>query len=221
MIPVYNHVSALQRRVMCALSKIMSDSETISVHDGHLIQSTIKSVPIHLVRPAIYSLILMDYISEGLENGDRYYIFTPKGAEYVFDILQEDAGDSRLGAQGDQLVAVDSVTLEIIPASDRFVSPDHNSKEYIEAQEALKTLVEDVRGSNNLVADPKEKLAIELEIANLKSAFEQPMVRVARFWEATRKNGIVGWLGERVANAIVRASAARALEAICKFFGFI
>jgi hypothetical protein len=104
------------------------------------------------------------------------------------------------------------VEAEAAPASDRFVSFDHNSAPFKEATNALEQLAEAVRGSNELFADPEERLAVAEEVSSIRHLIARASVRIAAVQQA--RNGLLKWLVKAAAGAIVGHWALVAMTAL-------
>ena len=65
--------------------------------------------------------------------------------------------------------ALDTVASEI-PAADRFVTIDHNSKSYIETEKYIDELVNTVQRANDLEISAEERAAVIEEIGAIKRA---------------------------------------------------
>ena len=69
------------------------------------------------------------------------------------------------------VAAITPLSTDPIPAADRFVAIDHNSPAFVQADEALDTLANAVRGSNDLFANADERLAVASEVTGSERLF--------------------------------------------------
>ena len=154
-------------------------------------------------------------ILPGLAQPDRQYVYWEIGPKGL-DSWHSTRAQKRGGVEE----SVVEKNNEEIPASDRFVSLNHNAPEYTEAREAFDSLANAVDGANDLFADANEKMAVLSEIRFLKENIEKPSVRIAQFWQAINRPGILAWLAEQTSSAIVRDGAVKLVSEIAKIFGF-
>ena len=101
-----------------------------------------------------------------------------------------------------------------VPAADRFVSLEDNRHEIQEARRAVDDLASLLKGSNNLFADPEERLYVLREVGLLQSSLSGPTVRLATLWQATVESGPIRWLAKESASAAVKAAVERAVAAL-------
>lgn len=107
-----------------------------------------------------------------------------------------------------------------IPASDRFVSLDHNSRDFNEAIETLEKIADRVEKSNELIADKAQRLAIIREVNGLKELIQQPSVRAVTIWHSIKGSGVLAWLTVHGSDAVLNALAVEAVGHMLKIFGW-
>ena len=110
---------------------------------------------------------------------------------------------------------------ENVPASDRFVSLNHNQPEVQEAQMALHELAEAVRGANGLFANPDDRLFVLSEVEALRASLGGARAHVASLWHATRESAPIAWLAKESASGVVKAAAERAFGAVLTLVRFL
>ena len=120
----------------------------------------------------------------------------------------------------DYYVDEESDTKVQIPASDRFVSIDHNSAELIEAVNKLVELEERVDFSNEFAADNEQRLAIKQELAGIRELLSGSKVRIASIFAAVSGSGILRWLAAHASDAILSSIAGQTISLLSKAFGF-
>jgi hypothetical protein len=136
------------------------------------------------------------------DNDTSYYEISSYYADDLWEMSQ------KLSADGIQ-----------IPASDRFVQLDHNSKEFKETISKLEEIEERVQKSNDLVADKSERLAIIREVKTLRENLNEKVVRTGSILASTRDSGILLWLSQHCSDAVLNVLAAEAISHILKLFG--
>ena len=97
-----------------------------------------------------------------------------------------------------------------VPTSDRIVTLDHNSDSFLHATAALEETLACLRGNNEMDADDKARIELELD-SGLK------MIKAAKIRIHAVRVMLVGalkWLVDRFASAVVGIAAAKALPAI-------
>jgi hypothetical protein len=119
------------------------------------------------------------------------------------------ASDTKIAAA----VATDE-TDRTAPAADRFVTFDHNSAAFKEADSSLEQLAEAVRGSNELFANPDDRIAVAVEVSSIRTLIGGASVRIAAVQLAIAENGIIQWLAREAASGAVRAAATLAVGAL-------
>jgi len=136
-------------------------------------------------------------------------------------IIQRPPPDNRESTTGHQNSSASSEVIVQIPAADRFVTINHNSLEYRKTVQALDVLTEAVRGSNELFANPDDRLAVSVEISDLKQAISGASVRLSRIWAAAQASGVLGGLAREASSGAVRAAAALAIGGLLKLVGLV
>jgi hypothetical protein len=142
--------------------------------------------------------VASSYIDAGL-----WVLITGKGAERAEQIRAE-----RGASSGEQ---------EYVPASDRFVTIDHNSTEYKETEEALKATIEAVRGNNEYgESDPDDR---EQRLAELEAGITllRPL-RVALEKIRSVLLPPLKYLGKKFADNAIGALASAAVGALLLLF---
>ena len=115
----------------------------------------------------------------------------------------------------------DSVSAELIPAADRFVSLDHNSREYREAVDAVAVLADTIRVTNSpIFADEGQRLAVLSEVNGIQGLLKATTVRVAAVWQAVREHGVLRWLASAGAGGVLGNVAYDALKALSNLIGW-
>ena len=110
------------------------------------------------------------------------------------------------------VAAITPLSTDPIPAADRFVAIDHNSPAFVQADEALDTLANAVRGSNDLFANADERLAVASEVTGLREAIRAKAVRIAAVVSAIKDNGVIAFLARESTSAAIRFLATKAIE---------
>lgn len=117
-------------------------------------------------------------------------------------------GDSGLEAQGSS---------GSIPASDRFVVIDHNSKSYRETSESIEKVRTAVTQANDLFATEGEKLEVLSELSNLQKLFSGETLRIGALKQYTEGSGTLPYLYQKAKDGIVGSAAWECLQKIVKF----
>lgn len=190
--------------------------------DGYIAEDRIHRVAEHgynpgLARAGIAGLVENGYLRESTIdtgiNGPtlKCWEFTPRAAEYIFDRIS-------IASQADD-GQVDDKGADRIPAADRFVAVNHNSDDYLVAKKAIQDLAEAVRGSNDLFANPDERLLVVSEIEAVVSYLTHAKIRAAYVWSATRLPAVIGWLAKEAGSGIIRDFATKAIKALLALVG--
>ena len=108
----------------------------------------------------------------------------------------------------------------VIPASDRFVSTKDNQPEIDAATRKLDELKDRIKNSNELKANPEERLALSQEVTALQEALKNPVVRLSSIWNAVKNNGVMIYLSTHGGDAVLKALAVEAVNHIFKAFGW-
>jgi len=105
-----------------------------------------------------------------------------------------------------------------VPAADRIVSLDHNSKAFDEFEAALRELGEAIRKSNDfgkMSSGEVENAKDEILQIDLKE--KRQWVRPAHIWQVAKSTLL--WISERAAGAVTGALAVSALAALARLLG--
>lgn len=113
-----------------------------------------------------------------------------------------------------------SPPLPSIPASNRFVSINHNTIEIEQTLEALNKLDERLLTSNELSVSPEERNALSKEVRAFRDALQQQVVRVDQVWNAVKGNGIIVALMTHTSDAMLVAIAEQIVGHLTKTFGW-
>ncbi len=153
-----------------------------------------------IVNHAISSLVTKDFLiyKENLGWSVPSYL-----ADDVYDSVQS----------GFELPPLPS---EPVPASDRFVTINHNSPDYADADASLAVLVEEVRGNNSLFADSEQRLAVLSEVQNIRSALKASTIRTAVASAITATCSTLTRFTTDFFNGTIRAAATKVLEYVIK-----
>lgn len=123
---------------------------------------------------------------------------------------------SSSGLNPNTVFAADAAEATIIPASDRFVTLDHNAPAYADAVAKIAELTQAVRGANDLFANADDRLAVLSEIEGIGAMLRQKVVRVGAVAQLARQEGTLAYLAAKtgvIGNA--------AYDLIKFFLGFI
>ena len=228
--------SKLQGRFMTELAIVMIQGG-LSFFAEHDVDNFIfPRIARPFVRPGIESLFQGGFLKEGRdESGELVWQFTPRGADYLYDIdeindsslfeIQRNDDNELVTTQTEiQRTANDANNppfgiIDSVPDSDRFVPLNHNSHEYQEAKASIHALAEAVRGSNDLFADPNQRLLVVSEIEEVGKYLDHPIVRVATIWSTTRLPAVIGWLSKEASSGIIRDFAVKAIKALLAVVG--
>lgn len=101
-----------------------------------------------------------------------------------------------------------------IPASDRFVTLDHNQPEVQAARAAVNDLVERVEGANDLFANDEDRLVAIREVKSLRDALAAPRQRLAALWQATQESSVISFIAREAAGGVVGEVALKVLAAV-------
>jgi len=105
-----------------------------------------------------------------------------------------------------------------IPASDRVVSPDHNSPEYRDFEAAHEKLADKLRRSNDLREFSAEELVIaRSEVAAIGEEARKSTFRSLRLWEIAKTT--IFWIVEKAVDGIIKALAVGVLIALAQVLG--
>jgi|TARA_Y100001001_G_C7914023_1_gene276258 hypothetical protein len=122
----------------------------------------------------------------------------------------------------DQVVAerdlLDHLRGAEIPASDRIVRPDHNSKEFKDFEAVHENLTDKFRRSNDLREFTSDEIEIaKSEIAEIGVEGRKSNFRAEHLW--LKAKSALLWVAEKAADGIVKALAVALLVAIASLIG--
>jgi hypothetical protein len=203
--------------------------------DGRILESAITKIspnnfPPAFARAAASELIAKNYLKNTvIKNQPSSYIakldpsletiqisyleLTHKGVLLVYE-KKFSINDNGLIDNSDSLSDD-----QIIPASDRFVTLNHNSGDYQAAIDALTEIGSKIDGANDTGIDTDERKSIGQEIRALAEGLSQRVVRLARYADAISPRGFLHWLGEKLAGHALEATLKAALAALKSLFG--
>jgi uncharacterized protein YegP (UPF0339 family) len=105
-----------------------------------------------------------------------------------------------------------------IPAADRLVSPNHNSKEFKNFEVAQEKLADKLRRSNDLRDFESEELAVALhEVSAIGDEARKSSLRVERLWNMAKNT--LFWIFEKTVDGVIKALAVGALIALAALLG--
>lgn len=105
-----------------------------------------------------------------------------------------------------------------IPAADRIVRIDHNSKESKEFSAALQKLTESIRTSNDFGNFTEEEVeAVKFEVSMIDPGERQQWVRPSYIWQVAKSTLL--WIADKAAGAVIGALALAALAALAMLLG--
>jgi hypothetical protein len=191
------------------------DLDRISKRDLRVNRS--RNIPSILFNGALDSLLKRGMLEKIYEGEEEFWVLTGKGALFAYE-KQVTSNQIANKGDGDRIIATANVEQDI-PAADRFVSVDHNSRQFSDADQALEKLEESIKDSNELSVQPDERLALMREIAGFRDYIKLPSVRVSAIWSAVSGSGTLGWLRSQSLSGIVQAAAQAAVNALLKLVG--
>lgn len=103
---------------------------------------------------------------------------------------------------------------QLAPASDRFVTFDHNSSDFGSAVAALDVVIQGIEGSNELHADADERLALRREVEGLKVLISEPKARLIAVWSAVQENSALQWVAKQASGGVLGNAAYDAIKYI-------
>jgi hypothetical protein len=184
-----------------------------SVSIDSVFQTVISQTSEEFFQAAIEHLLTNRLISYAADSSNEIKI-TPEGITYVDSEL--DNPDSYICDINDRRPAASRTS---IPASDRFVEIDHNSKEYQDVLQTKERLLEELRKSNSFAATPEDE--VEKTITEIEAGY--------RLLDAKRVNptvvkALLGaaliYVATKFADEPVGELAAMAWQAVKNLFGF-
>jgi DNA-binding HxlR family transcriptional regulator len=174
-------------------------------HDGTLREGALSNaatidVPRGILRSRLMELESAGYLDRKIDTYPQgstikpevYWIMTSKGVDFCNNTETENPA--------------------LIPAADRFVSFDDNTKGLQEAQLALTELSEAIRGANGLFANHDERILVSQEINYIKEIISNPNVHLSALWDATNNNTTLQFLAKQTFVVVVRELAARVIS---------
>ncbi len=229
----------LHRVQWCVLGLLLHEFDTHPsagfVSMRHLISDVIGGFSKREIETGVGELLEWELISEDIVPPDEpgmsaepYYGITPKGVHYL--LSKWDAFfDTQYGLLGDlpdeigdtiaKILRLDEdLPGNVVPASGRYVTLDHNSVEYQEAIKSVDVLIELVRTDNvyaesapdereGVLATLKHGLAILGDRVTDVGAIRATLLRTAHY------------LASKFGDAVIGAAAAACLAAIGKLLG--
>lgn len=105
-----------------------------------------------------------------------------------------------------------------VPAADRVVRLDHNSKVFEDFKVAFEKLEEGLRTSNDIRGLSSNELdAAKSEVAQIGIEYKRQWIRPSHLWRVARSTLL--WLAEKLVDAVVGALALTALAALATLLG--
>lgn len=136
---------------------------------------------------------------------DKYNKYNALGAGWLLEALQN-------------IQATDTVSNIVIPASDRIVTLDDNSKEFKTVQADLSSLITGVKASNSFGdEDPEEKDAVLADMAAGQELLNAGHFWVKSLWETLIK--ALKLLIKKFGDAGIGQTASKLLEELTKLLG--
>ena len=106
----------------------------------------------------------------------------------------------------------------IIPAADRLVAPDHNSREYRDFDETHKRLSQMLLQANDLREfETKELMVARKELDVIGSEVREPSFRAEHLWTIAKSTFL--WIAEKAADGVIKALAVAALFGLAALLG--
>ena len=106
----------------------------------------------------------------------------------------------------------------IVPASDRIVSPDHNSREFREFEQSHERLADRLRRANDLPEFSSEELELARnEVERLGEEAARPTFRAEYLWNVGKSTLL--WIAEKAIDGIIKALAVGTLIALATLLG--
>jgi hypothetical protein len=192
-----------------------------------------QDVSIREVEPHIRSGDLLDWMAERFKGDiDLSLHNAPHNAarkQDIIDGLQEILGGyagserRKWGIENSGLCLLLAWTNELIsqrrfidqvPGSDRFVRLDHNSAGYKEADKSLAELADAIKGSNDLVISPEDRIAVLSEVNGIRSMISGVSVRVGAVYTAAKST--LPSLSSEVTSAVIRVLITKAIEGLLR-----
>lgn len=164
-------------------------------------------------RLASVELDPMDFAFNYFYTGDNNITRTIQNmADMLFRPLSED-----LRLRFEAIAAAREVVGDSgIPAADRIVALDHNSKGYLDVVEKIAALEEALRANNQIA--PEEKGRIQAEVASGKVLLAAPRTRLTAIKEVLLSP--ITWIAATFAGGALGEIASIALHAIAALLGF-
>lgn len=193
------HLSELDLKILKQIVEFTINENHDIIFDRHLTSYQNWKAGPAIIRAKLSKFVELKIFKEDSDESgqSRWWEFTADGAEFSYNLL---------GA-------------EYIPAADRFVPINHNSQEVAEAKSALEKLEKRIKTSNELTASQSERLAMISEIQGVRQLLDQPAVRIASIWAATKNSGILAWLATHTADAAITALATEVVGHLFKICG--
>jgi hypothetical protein len=164
---------------------------------------TMAGITPALIDPALKKLVRYRFFNYSFDEDSSEYWYT------IHEDFYEEAVPFFLAKNPDS---------SVIPAADRFVSTKDNQPEIDLAIQKLDELKDRIQNSNELRANPEERLALSQEVTALQTALKEPIVRLSSVLNAVN-NGILSYLSTHVEDALLNALATAVVDHILKAFG--
>ncbi|HEY3847963.1 MAG TPA: hypothetical protein VGL95_12710 [Acetobacteraceae bacterium] len=220
----FNTLTRLEQKALLELLKIAVAEEYDRVTSSAIRKMKMDGVPALFVEGTLEGLAEKNVLERTRTGEDTYWELHRDFAEEAYSLCLElnliVEPDVALDSPANQRPHQDTIPgtgIGTVPAADRFVSLNHNSPEYTKAEAALDELTEAIRGSNDLFADPDQKLAVLSEMDDLRTRLKGPVVRAASIWYSLQRTGAVGWLATEAGAGLVRDLAVKAFHALATF----
>lgn len=105
-----------------------------------------------------------------------------------------------------------------VPAADRIVSPDHNSKAFRNFEKAHAKLAEKLRSTNDLRNFETDELFVARhEVAMIGEEAKKSSLRTERLWSMAKST--IFWIVQKAADAVIKTLAVGALIALAAMLG--
>jgi hypothetical protein len=139
-------------------------------------------------------------------NGADHYQITKDGYRYIEDSILDSP---------QRVTLEDTAEAELLPASDRMVPMDHNSRAYTEISEGIDELAEELRGANDLPCSAEERDRLFASMAAAKRLWESAQLKLIQI-----KVGIIIAIQDAVdaLSAVGKAAGKSALVDAIKAF---
>ncbi|MBF7011296.1 hypothetical protein QUC32_16650 [Novosphingobium resinovorum] len=183
------------------------------VHSGSLTISQIKRLLNFDVSERRVEMAVSNLASSGYVDGEYSYVdengFAISDAGYKYAEELEGRANGRKDADES----------EEVPASDRVVGLDHNSRQFIEVRSEVTSLAKQISLANDVGnLSSREKLVAEQEVTALGDALDREFIRPKEIW--LRSKLTLQWIGKEAAAAVIGTAALALLALIAHLLGF-